>query len=57
MLDVHLGLLQYGIADVVDEDGTIVAQRVQVALVLPPRLRRWFYAVSRYLQSRYLYSY
>ncbi|KAG7382922.1 hypothetical protein PHYPSEUDO_004218 [Phytophthora pseudosyringae] len=56
MLDVHLGLLQYGIADVMDEGGAIVAQRVQVALVLPPRLRIWFHAVSRYLQSRYLYS-
>ncbi|KAE8993477.1 hypothetical protein PF005_g18509 [Phytophthora fragariae] len=57
MLDVHLGLLQYGIADVIDEDGTIVAQRVQVALVVPPRLRKWVYTVSRYLQARHLYSY
>jgi hypothetical protein len=54
MLAVHLGLLRYGIADVMDEDGTIVAHRVQIALVLPPRLRKWFYAASRYLQSRYV---
>ncbi|KAG2789482.1 hypothetical protein PC116_g11276 [Phytophthora cactorum] len=57
MLDVHLGMLKYGIADVLDEDGAIVAQRVQVGLVLPPRLRKWFQAVSRFLWSRYLYSY
>ncbi|ETL87941.1 hypothetical protein, variant, partial [Phytophthora nicotianae] len=57
MLNIHLGLLQYGIADVMDEDGVIVAQRVQVVLVMPPRLRKWLHAASQYLQSRYLYSY
>lgn len=54
MLDVHLGLVKYGIADVVDEDGEVIARRVQVAIVLPPRIRRWFYSATRYLQSRYL---